>query len=187
MNIKVVPAGVMAVMTTLLGFPSQGQSSARLNSLDELTVTNGLSAGCSLASRKAIIGFSRPVPIDSNPWRGTDRSIIASIREVMYGAPRAVDGPPLSGAEFSRFFFRLSHGIDEGYVAFYRQQGSEELAVHALTFSSSEPFPARRNMARADSRRAIWLEHGRTAIVLYGDEGPCSRAIRSHLESLAHQ
>ncbi len=186
MSVKVLSLVVLAFTTTLTGFPSQSTVAVGLT-LDTLTVIKGLPAGCSLATDKPVIGLNLPVQIDSNPWRGTDRSILASIREVMYGSPRLPDGPPLSAAELSRFLFRLSHGIDEGYVALYQQQGSEDLEVRALTFSKGEPFPRHGNMARIDSRRVVWLESGRTAIVLYGDESPCFSAIQSHLRSLTNR
>jgi hypothetical protein len=175
---------VVGVTTTLTGFASQGTNAARLT-LDKLTVTQGLPTGCSLAPSNPPIGLGQPVRPESNPWQGTDRSMIASIREAMYGAPRVADGPPPSAAELSRFFARLSHGIDEGYVAFYQLQGSNDLDVYALTFSQGEPLPRRGTMARTDPRRAVWLESGRTAIVLYGDESPCFSAIQSHLKAVA--
>jgi hypothetical protein len=148
---------------------------------------NGLPAGCTLAQRKPVIGFSQPVGIDTNPWRGDDRSVVASIREVMYEiSPRVVDGPPLDSAQLSRFFGRLSQGINDGYVAVYTQQGAEELSVYALTFANAARLPNRPNDARINVRRAVWFEGGKTAIALHGDDGLCSRAIQSHLESVAH-
>lgn len=185
MHVRVLSLIVLAVATAMTVFASQRTDAVGLT-LDKLTVIKGLPAGCSLATDKPATGFNLPVRIDSNPWRGIDRSIIASIREVMYGTPRLPDGPPLSAAELSRFFFRLSQGIDEGYLALYQQQGSDDLEVRALTFSQGEPFPRVGTMARRDRRGAIWLESGRTAIVLYGDESPCFSAIHSHLKAVAH-
>ena len=185
MNVKVLSLIVLAAATTMTVFASQRTDALGLT-LDKLSVIKGLPAGCSLTTDKPAIGFNLPVRIDSNPWRGIDRSILASIREVMYGTPRLPDGPPLSAAEFSRFFVRFSHGIDEGYVALYQQQGSDDLEVHALTFSQVKPLPPVGTIARRDRRRASWLESGRTAIVLYGDESPCFSAIQSHLRSLTN-
>lgn len=184
-NVKFLSFIVLAVATAMTVFASQRTDAVALT-LNTLTVIKGLPAGCSLVTDKPAIGFNLPVRIDSNPWRGIDRSILASIREVMYGTPRLPDGPPLSAAELSRFFARFSHGIDEGYVALYQQQGSDDLEVHALTFSQGEPFPRVGTMARRDRRRASRLESGRTAIVLYGDESPCFNAIQSHLRSLTN-
>ena len=169
----------VVVVAVPVGIASQGATD-----LNQLTATNGLPAGCSLATDKPVIGLSRAAGVDTNPWRGNNRSVVASIREVMYGAPRLVDGPPLSGAQLSRFFARLSEGIDEGYVALYTQPGAEDVAVHALTFSNGERLPGRSNTPRHNSSRTVWLERGRTAIVLFGDEGTCSRAIESHLSLL---
>jgi len=174
----------IALMMMLLATPSEGEGQAPLSSLDQLTLRQGLPAGCSLASDKRDIGFSWPAFIESNPWLGTDRSTIASIREVMYGAPRVVDAP-LSAAEFSRFFVRLSDGVNEGYVAVYRQREVDVATVYALTFLSNTPLPVRENMSRVGLRRPLWFERGKTAIALDGDGGSCSRAIQLHLQSIA--
>jgi hypothetical protein len=172
---------VLLVVTTPMGLAFQRTKPA---TLDQLTVSTGLPAGCSLATDKPVIGFNQRIQVDSNPWRGTDRRILTSIREVMYGSPRLPDGPPLSAAELSRFFVRLADGIEEGYVAAYQQRDSEDLEVRALTFSTGKPFPRRGNVARIDPRRAVWFQSGRTAIVLYGEESPCFGAIEAHLKSL---
>ena len=82
MNVKVLSLIVLAVTTALAGFANQRKDAVALT-MDKLTVTKGLPTGCSLVTSKPFIGFSQPVPIDSNPWRGIDRGILASIREAM--------------------------------------------------------------------------------------------------------
>jgi len=154
--------------------------------LGQLTVTSDLPEGCALATDRHVVGLSQPVGIDANPWRGIDREVIASIRETMYGPPRLADGPPLDADALSRFFARLSEGIDEGYVAVYSQQRGEDLAVYALTFSKSKRVVNERTASRTNPRPAIWFDRGNTVVVLYGDDGPCSRVIQSRVEFLTH-
>jgi hypothetical protein len=152
--------------------------------LAQLTVVNGLPKGCSLAAGTRMVGLSHPVEVEFNPWRGNDGPVIASIREVMFGPTQVPDGPPLGAEAFSRFFVRLAEGIDEGYAAFYSHEPAEEVAVYALKFSSNERPANRMKDARADAPSAIRYDKGNTVIVLYGGDGPCSRAIRSHVDSL---
>ena len=153
--------------------------------LDQVAAINRLPQGCSLATRPLIVGRGQLVDINANPWRGNDRQVIAFIREVMYGPPRLVDGPPLDAAALSRFFVRLSEGIHEGYIASYSRE-AEEATVYALTFSDSKRLANLRNDGRYRGRPDISFQKGNTVVALYGGEGPCSRAIHSHVESLTH-
>ena len=175
-------ASCVAIVVLTLPIALSSQRAPDL--LDQLTVTSQLPEGCSLAVDRHSVGLSQPAGIDSNPWRGSDREVIASIREMMYGPARVPDGPPLDADALSRFLLRLSEGIGAGYIALYSQQRSEDVAVYALTFSSSTRAVNHRNAARTNPRPAVWFEKGNTVVAVYGDEGPCSRAIRSHIEFL---
>jgi hypothetical protein len=96
------------------------QPSAASIALPALTVSN-LDAACNLAPARRV-DISRSLPgrgsVNENPWIGSDAGVLASVREIIYGAGPVVDGPPTDRAAFSRYFLRLSEGIDDAYVAF---------------------------------------------------------------------
>src|SRR5687768_15642469 len=96
--------------------------------LQQLTVpAERLPAGCTLSPAPAQSidgqhvrgGLWAGLPISRNPWVGTDRQIIASIRERVDPPSELPDGPPLSRAELARARLRLADGVEAGYAAVY--------------------------------------------------------------------
>ena len=60
-----------------------------------------------------------PFSITANPWMGTDRHILATLRQHLdgYGMVRLPDGPPLTNREASAMLQKFADGVEEGYVA----------------------------------------------------------------------
>lgn len=94
--------------------------------LHDLTVpTDRLPTGCALSpaaslpldGKRVRTGLWAGLPIAMNPWTGTDRPLIASIRERMDGPTLTPDGPPPTARELSRYRSRLADGVEEAYAA----------------------------------------------------------------------
>jgi hypothetical protein len=165
--------------------------------LHALTVPqNRLPVGCTLSPSATVRldgsrvqgGLWAGLPIDRNPWIGTHRRVIATVRERMDGSPRTPDGPPLTGSQLSQFRLHLADGVDEGYAAIYRQPGSgqELIAVYGLRFPSGggplESSPARRG---SENPRILRVPIGPIAVVVHGDGGECFQVIGAYLKSLS--
>src|SRR5262245_14329073 len=102
-----------------------GVLSAALCAAQELTVPRErLPTECALAdSRSGYAGLRLP----TNPWTGTDPSLIAEIRERVEGSPSLPDGPPMSPREAARFRLGLANGIEEAYAAVYQDAELKQL------------------------------------------------------------
>jgi len=178
---------VLLLAATAAAGAMMGQApAARAPSLDLVVPQDKLPAGCSLAPQSVSMGGNRVrrlwLGVPANPWRGTDPSIIASIRSRMGGLPPAPDGPPLSAGDARRYFLELSEGIDEGFVAsYYMESDGSLVTVHALTFADSNAGPGSNELSPR-GHHLIWL--GPTVAMLSGD-GRCFDAVEAHLRSLA--
>ena len=165
--------------------------------LRELTVPQErLPAGCAMSrsdtvrldGNRAQSGLWAGLPIDTNPWIGTDRHVIAMIRERMDGPVLIPDGPPLTARQLSQYRLPLADGVEEAYAAVYRQSETE----HALTivygskFSGAEEAVERSRLRGAsENPRVVRLPIGSIVAVLHGDGGQCFQAIGAYLKSLA--
>jgi hypothetical protein len=170
----------------------------RLTALQDLTVPGDrLPAGCTLAPLESLRVEGNRVqgrglwwaglPIPANPWAGTDRRFVASISQWIHGPVAAPDGPPLTARELARYRSQLADGVEEVYVAVYRQAETEMVVVYAAKFSSSERPDDRQSGRRAStSPRVVRVEIGPTVAVVSGDAGACFQAARAHLESFAN-
>jgi hypothetical protein len=123
------------------------------------------------------------LPITTNPWMGTDRRVIASIRDRVDPPPPVTDAP-LTAAEASRYFLRLADGVEEGYAAVYLQEGSNDsVVVSALKFAATErPFYTSTD-AKASPRPTTRIEIGPIVAVVTGS-GECFQALEAYLRSL---
>ena len=92
----------------------------------DLTVPKDrLSRGCALSptasaridGNRVQGGLWAGLPIPTNPWSGTDRQIIASIRERVDGPLLVADAPPPTARELSRNSLLLADGVGEAYAA----------------------------------------------------------------------
>jgi hypothetical protein len=130
--------GILLTIVYLASVSSQ-TSTAFNTALQALTVPQDrLPDGCTLAAPAAgrlRVGFLDNVLVDTNPWSGMSRPVIAAIREVIEGAPAAPDGPPLDQRATARYLLELAEGVEEGYTAFYSQRGAPEVTVYALKFA----------------------------------------------------
>ena len=145
-----------------------------------------LPLGCTLAPRSIAMGDNRVMTLwqgfPGNPWRGTEPSIIATIRTHMGGLPPSPDGPPLSGAAARTYFLKFSEGIDEGFVALYYTEADASLVtVYGLRFAN--PDAARRPTTQTRPKTA-WVRLGSTVAIVAG-KGACFDAIETYVHSLA--
>ena len=162
----------------------------------DLTWADRLPLGCRLISapsirlegNKVLSGLWGNLPIPTNPWAGTDRHLVALIRERMYGLPRGPDGPPLSQRENAQYLLHLADGVEEGYTAFYEQAESQGVAVsvYALRFADTEPIPElpRRSRVPSDTRIVTWVQINSVVALMIGEPSDCSRAVEMNLKSL---
>ncbi|HEX5110808.1 MAG TPA: hypothetical protein VFV95_20295 [Vicinamibacterales bacterium] len=162
-----------------------GQSVSTQVAIGDLTVpADKLSAGCSLSPGASRVADGRrvtftnlPISIPSNPWTGTDRETIATIRERMGLAPTVPD-LPRSAAEAARYHLELAEGIEEGYAAVYTSTGSAPVVVYALRPNGG---PASLEPARSNARDRI--EIGGLVARVVGNGDSCQRSIEAHLRA----
>jgi hypothetical protein len=129
------------------------------------------------------------LPITTNPWIGTDARVIANVREYLGPRYPVPDGPPLTLAELSAFRLRLAEGVEEGYVAIYKQDDSspELLRVFGLRFEDAQTASREAEKMRStrNTTRAVHVVTGRIVAVLHGDGGACFKVLAAHLTALA--
>jgi hypothetical protein len=167
------------------------QAPSREIGLADLTVPNDrLPAGCALVAapserlegNQVRTGLWAGLNIGTNPWIGTEAPILATIRERL--APTEVpDGPPLTQAQARRYFLQLADGIDQAYVAIYREHDvSAPTTVYGLQFPTTEDALAFARNARAASKAVV---NGRIAAFAAGRAGDCFQAIRDYVSGLS--
>jgi hypothetical protein len=150
---------------------------------DRLPIGCGLSAADSvpLDGNRIRGGLWGGLPIATNPWTGTDRLLVALIRERVE-SPRAMpDAPMLTRSELARFRLALADGVEEGYAAFYVQGEAEVIGVYGLRFADAE-----RTRLYSTSRvsPATPVEIGSIRAFVSGNDGPCFQAIAAYVRSL---
>jgi hypothetical protein len=144
----------------------------------DLTVPTGmLPAGCALA----------PVPFrillgPTNPWIGTDREQIISIREGMTARPRNIpDGPPIDAGAMSRYRAQLANGVEEAYGAVYTES-ENFVIVRAIRFAPGAPHSA---PELSENQKMMRVDIGPIVAIVTGS-GDCFQAVGAHLKSLAN-
>jgi hypothetical protein len=121
-------------------------------------------------------GLWGSLPIETNPWTGTDRRAIARIREIMYGGPEMPDGPPLSPRELNAYSQRSADDVEQAFVAFFLEKDGSPTTMSALKFKERAPErPAR--IPAAD-----WFQREQFVVHVSGD-GACRDAIRERLHN----
>lgn len=131
--------------------------------------------------------FTRRFPpgVDSNPWVGSDRRAIVSIRRRMEAARPLPDLPATTPEANARYQSRLADGVDEAYVAFYETGGTRSVTVLAVRFT--ERSEALRTTGLGPSvwaGQATRIRIGDIAVTVDGESGPCRTAIETYLRSL---
>lgn len=120
--------------------------------------------------------------VTMNPWIGTDRPIVARIRERMESPPDVPDAAPLSPGSAARYLLRWAEGVEEGYAASYVHPEAKDTLVLALRFAATERQRPHPNPAHDE--RISHIVIGRTVAFVYGDGSPCFRTVEAHLKSL---
>ena len=194
-------AATIGLVALLSGASTNGAQDIPQKSvtMQDLTVPNDrLPSGCGLkviappsheviaAPPGGTIRVTKPTPsmhpgglnaVTANPWTGTDRRILAELRQRVdgYGQVRLPDGPPLTGREQSAMLLKFADGVEEGYAATYTQSGGRDLGGWAVRFA-----------APSDDRSDLPNRYniGSIRAALFGDGGVCSTAIERHLNSL---
>ncbi len=160
----------------------------------DLTVPNEhLPSGCALAPADSVRlegnrvrgGLWAGLPIPTNPWTGTDRPIIASIRERMDGPPLVPDGPPLTARELSRYRLQLADGVEEAYAAIHMQPEPNLIVVYASRSASTKTFDILSDTRAFKDPRVMRLQIGPIVAVVSGDGGQCFQAVGAYLKFLA--
>jgi hypothetical protein len=122
--------------------------------------------------------------IPTNSWAGTDRPLVASIRERMEPTVTP-DGPPPSPSEAASFRLHFADGVEEAYAAIYEQSETELIVVYASRFASSEKAVESRSYSGwSNNPRVIRVAMGPILAMVQGDVGPCFNAVGAHLRSL---
>ena len=102
----------MRVLSTSLVLAASVTAGQAVLSFDILTVPSSrLADGCAIASAStspqenlyATASWKAGLRMTTNPWSGSDRSMVAAIRARIEPTPRVPDGPPLSASEAARF------------------------------------------------------------------------------------
>jgi len=166
---------------------------AQSTSLSDLTVPdNLLRPDCIISPTPTVRvepnrvrgGLWAGLPIDRNPWIGSDRAITATIRERIDPPRRMPDGPPLSAAELARFLLGLADGVERSYAAVYAGATGEPLVtVYALEFPTDQDA----NRFRAELRpspSADIFSLSRIVAVVAGPHNACRTAIADHVRTL---
>lgn len=167
-------------------------AAAQATSLEDLPVpSNLLTADCVIPSTPAVrvepdrvrTGLWAGLPIDRNPWIGSDRAVTATIRERIDPPARMPDGPPLSPSELVRYRLRLADGVERSYAAVYATTDDELVTVYALEFPTKQDA----DRFRADLRLsppADAFTLSRMVVVVSGPRNACRTAVAEHMAAL---
>ena len=123
------------------------------------------------------------LPIDTNPWRGTDRIAVAAIRERIDAQQKVPDGPPLHPRDLAAFRRNLADGIEQAYAAVYASGDRQQVGIFAVQFESQASFEAA--AARVKKRHVFQDPAARTlvAVASYGGSA-CTAPLESHVRRL---
>src|SRR5437867_1306584 len=104
-----IKALVLAMSVALAAGASQ-TAPPRVLSMRDLTLpAERLPVGCALSSAPSVhldgnrVRYGLWSGFPANPWIGTDRRLMASIRELVDGPATIPDGPPLDAKELPRY------------------------------------------------------------------------------------
>ena len=166
----------------------------RIVNMRDLTVpAERLPAGCALSPSPSVrVDQSRLVGrwagFPTNPWIGTDRQLMASVREIVEGPVAFPDGPPLDAKQLFRYLGQLADGVEEAYGAVYMQSDAYPIVVRAIRLAPGEKPSA---LARPSDARLsrnpgiVRVAIGQIVAIVSGD-GECFQAVGAYLKSLAN-
>jgi hypothetical protein len=115
----------------------------------------------------------------TNPWMGTERRLVGSIRQRIEAPLPILDAAGPSRAAQSRTLLVLAEGLAEGYAAFYAQPDSAQVAVYAVRWSGRD----RASFGQSDRSSRIVI--GPIVARVWGDGGRCARQIEAYLRGMA--
>ena len=172
--LKTVAMGTF-VFACPVSFASSGAQA--LASLSDLTVPpRALPEECSLASR-----FSIGLHVRTNPWIGTDRQSVASIRERV-DPVQEPDAQLFIPAQRAAYRLKWAEGVEEAYVAVYQQQSANLVVVYGLRFGSG--LGARTASQARPNPGVVLMSFDEVSVLVQGDRGACTRAIGDYLRSI---
>jgi hypothetical protein len=119
-----------------------------------------------------------PEGTTANPWIGADRRILSWLRQRVEARrpPRMPDAMPFTRSEEAALMLRMADGVVEGYAATYEQASGLEIAVQAVLFKEA-PDPDLRYPAST-------FDLGLVRAMVFGDGGPCAKAIAEYVRTL---
>jgi hypothetical protein len=158
----------------------------------DLTVpVERLPAGCALASTPSVpvdgnrIRFGLWAGFPTNPWIGTDRQQVISIREFIDPPTRALpDGPPPDARALARYREQFANGVEEAYGAVYMQADADVVTVRGIRFAPGKQTSALGTGVSRNAER-IRVEIGSIVAVVTGN-GACFQTVGAYLKSLAN-
>jgi hypothetical protein len=107
----------------------------------------------------------------ANPGIGTERRLIASIRELVDGPIAVPDGPPLDAKGLSSYYGQLANGVEAAYGAVYLQSDADLITVQALKFAPGEQLS--RKVNSSDSPAITRVAIGPIVAIVTG-QGQCA-------------
>lgn len=131
-------------------------------------------------------GYAIGLRVSSNPWRGADRVITGAIRERVARSARVPDAPTFTADEAARFRLRLADGIDESFVAVYRNGGPELVVLYGLRFSA--PHGPEQQALEATCSGAASMDLvtiGNIVAAVHGAPSPCALSLYAYLQTLS--
>jgi len=155
---------------------------------DDLTVpASRLATGCRLvpsatehlAGNQMRMGLWAGFPIPTNPWTGTDRQIVAAIRERVDPPPLTPDPPALDSRSDAAFRLRLSDGVEAAYVAIYGSDEPFQVVVSSLRFAGGG-----NELALSKDRGAARFVSDRILVQVSGDQSRCFPAIVTYIREI---
>ena len=169
---------------------------AKMTGLNALTVPEDrLPEGCRLklpppapaGGRGSRVVSAQPPPFSANPWLGTDRRPVATIRQILEGPPRVPDGPPLDQRQAARYFLRFADGIVDAYRATYQWSDESDVDVYAVRFEGEDlvrELPRERASSRGGVTSRVVIGPAVALVSARGGVNRCFEAVRAYIQSL---
>jgi hypothetical protein len=164
-------------------------TSSSLASLQELTVPPAQRPpGCAatpVAPKHAPddeFSWLLPPQVRTNPWIGSDKTVLAEIRARIDPPLRAAapDGPPIARAASAEFAAHLADDVEEGYAAAYGSPDGPAFPVWAVRFA---PGADRLSAGRLDAPANV-IDAGTVRVMLPADASACARAVAAYVRTV---
>jgi hypothetical protein len=172
---------VAFVYAALAVFSSTITASTQWPLRSVVIVTNALPKGCQLAPMSSFSGdvrqermtiTSRAIP--TNPWNGSEVSVISNVLRLVDDPMQVPDGPPPSKSEIETLWGTRAQQIAEAAGAIYHFDGGL-ISVYALRYRTVG------DLESVESKRGgIELRKGSLRVVVFGDGSVCSDAVVKH-------